>query len=156
MGRRCTALALCVGHFVNFGCSRSPAPLSRSPEFDHEQLLSPHSELLDDFGERPLPFRFVRHLPVHRHEAAHCPGLRAGVVQTLKEETAGQGAVVRARYGAMAIVGAMLVLAATVSPVHGLAVEHAAADCRAVVDVNLTPVLLCCRAAILRESLPTL
>jgi len=64
-------------------------------------------------------FRFVRYLPVHRPDAAHDSGLRAGVGQTLGEETAGQAAVARTRYGAMAIVGAALVPAVTLWQVHG-------------------------------------
>jgi hypothetical protein len=50
-------------------------------------------------------FRFVRHLPVRRLDAAHGTGLRAGVGQTLGEETAARGAVLGGGYSAMAIVG---------------------------------------------------
>jgi len=50
-------------------------------------------DFLDGFGEGQVLFRFVRHLPVLRHDAADGTGLRAGVGQTLGEETAGHGAV---------------------------------------------------------------
>ena len=58
----------------------------------------------------PIPFRFVRHLPVRRYDAAHGTGLRAGVGQALGEATAGRGAVPRGSYSAMAMVGGAPVL----------------------------------------------
>jgi hypothetical protein len=53
--------------------------------------------------ERLSLFRFVRHLPVRRHGAAHASGLRAGVGQSSGEETAGHATVARSRYGATAL-----------------------------------------------------
>ena len=70
------------------------------------------SGLLGGVSEGQVPFRFVRHLPVRCHHAAQGTGLRAGVGQTLGEETAGRGAVPRGSYSSMAIVGGASVLVA--------------------------------------------
>ena len=50
-------------------------------------------------GHRPQPFRFVRHLPGLRADAASLPEGRAGVEQASREETAAHDAVGVARYG---------------------------------------------------------
>jgi hypothetical protein len=68
----------------------------------------------------PPPFRFVRHVPARRHDAARGTGLRAGVGQTLREETAGRGAVIPGGYSAMAIVGVASMLVVVVRPVARL------------------------------------
>lgn len=60
-------------------------------------------------------FRFVRHLPARRYDAARGGDLRAGVGQTSGEETAAHATVVRMRYGTMAIVGTVLRL---LTPMH--------------------------------------
>ena len=80
-----------------------PHPLSIHPRFVGNPL---NPGFVSD--QSPLLFRFVRHLPAQRQGAAHGSGLRAGVGQTSGEETAGRTAVVRSRYGAMAIVGVVL------------------------------------------------
>ena len=50
-----------------------------------------------------LSLRVVRHLPERVDDAMRCTGLRAGVGQASREETAGHAAVLRQRASAMAI-----------------------------------------------------
>jgi hypothetical protein len=69
-------------------------------------------------AERLHPFRFVRHLPARCDDGGHDTGLRAGVGQTLGEETAGHAAVSGAGYGAMAIVGGASMLVAVARPLR--------------------------------------
>ncbi len=51
------------------------------------------------WSEWRLSFRFVRRLPARRHDVAHGTGVRAGVGQTLGEETAAHAAVFGGGYG---------------------------------------------------------
>ena len=69
----------------------------------HPEPGGPKRLLLGSRGGRPSLFRFVRHLPVRCHGAAHGADLRAGVGQTSGEETAARATVVRS-CGSMAIV----------------------------------------------------
>jgi len=60
--------------------------------------------------------RVVRYLPVQHHKPAHDSGLRAGVGQASKEETAECSAVDGEGYGSMAIRNAWPELAPMRSP----------------------------------------
>ena len=86
---------------------RSPASAAARWRSHAPVRLGSHRH--EEDSERQVSFRFVRHLPEPRHAAVHATGLRAGVGQTLGEETAAHTAMPAGSYGAMAIVSRALV-----------------------------------------------
>ena len=84
---------------------QEPVGLPLYPDMDSEQSQPlDDCNVVDSVNSRPgyhrrQLFRFVRHLPVRHHRAAHCTDLRAGVGQASGEETAAHATVPRSSYG---------------------------------------------------------
>src|SRR5690242_5781477 len=90
------------GHIVANEASLSLIPTRVEPKL--RLAFRGHYKFAHAFlRERQLRLRVVRHLPVQHHEPAHDKGLRAGVGQASKEETAECAAADGEGYRPMAI-----------------------------------------------------